>query len=44
MAGDEPTETERNTEGRWRRVYLAAIVYLVVVIAALYAFSRWFGG
>lgn len=39
------TETERELseeDARWHVVYVAVVVFTVLVIAALWFFSRWF--
>jgi hypothetical protein len=40
-AEDKPAATER-PDAFWRRVYAAVVVVTVAVIAALWAFSRYF--
>jgi hypothetical protein len=44
MENQMPEEklSEENPDARWHRVYLAVIVTTVTVIAALWAFSRYF--
>ncbi|HEX8131113.1 MAG TPA: hypothetical protein VF527_18585 [Pyrinomonadaceae bacterium] len=42
---ESTTETERELseqDARWHVIYVAVIVFAVLVITALYFFSRWF--